>query len=421
MKKRLLAGVLILASLFLFACGNEQPDVPTTQGTQPNLTEKTVTLGAEDTALTSRIGAAIETEKSIFGLDSVSANLHFGFKSVIAGKPYFFENMYFELHLANDSGETYTHTIDEPYSSYGDCFFVIGLIEIPTVLFTKESGEIYYTAKLNYLDESAASDVVTLYYAKDENSIVLSKTPITATSDVATDEAIYVGDTLSVACEERLSLTAIVPEAEFDKSSGAKIKAYYGRNYYDKTERYDISSFIITAEALGGGKTTVYTGAEDMAAQSYDRELDKRTDHGEKPLEFTLPASLFTNEEGIVKLELTAYGARGTSDHSNSIYVAYTVSKEGKVKLSAPSEDFKTYKVTMDLSGDKIEWASLFKEGVKSSYAPGELVQIKLLETTQAYTVYAGDVEAEYVGDGIYTFVMPAGDCEIEIAINPSV
>lgn len=418
MKKRLLAGVLVLASLFLFACGNEQPEVPSEQGTPPTLTEKTVTLETKDSALTSRIGAAIETEKSVFGLDSVPANLHFGFKSVIAGKPYSLEDMRFELHLENDSGETYTHTLDGSADSYLDCAFVIaiGLVEIPTVLFAKDAGEIRYTARLNYDGASAASDVVKLYYAKDENSIVLSKTPIASTSDIVSDEAIYVGDTLSVANEERLSLTALIPEAEFDKSAGAKVKAYYGRNYYDKTERYEISSFVITAEALGGGKTTVYTGEEDMAAWSYDRELDKRTEHDQKPLEFTLPASLFTNDRGIIKLELTALGEGGTADYSNSIYAAYTVSKDGKVKLSAPSEDFKTYGVTMDLSGDKVEWASLLKEGVKSSYAAGETVQIKLLETTQSYTVYAGDVEAEYVGDGVYTFVMPAGDCEIKIS-----
>ncbi len=416
MKKRLLAGVLVLASLFLFACGNEQPEVPSEEGTPPTLTERTVTLEAKDSALTSRIGAAIETEKSVFGKDSVSANLHFGFKSVIAGKPYSLENMHFELYLENDSGETYTHAVDGSADSYLDCAFAVGLIEIPTVLFTKDAGEIHYTARLNYPDASAASDVVKLYYAKDESSIVLSKTPIKATSDVATDEAIWVGDTLSVAYEERLSLTALIPEAEFDKNAGAKVKAYYGRNYYDKTERYGISSFIITAEALGGGKTTVYTGDEDMAAWSYDRELDKRTESGEKPLEFTLPASLFTKDGGIIKLELTAFGEGGTADRSNSVYAAYTVSKDGKVKLSAPSEDFKTYKVTMDLSGDKVEWASLLKEGAKSSYAPGELVEIKLLETTQVYTVYAGDARAEYVGDGVYTFVMPAGDCEIRIS-----
>ncbi len=308
MKKRLLAGVLILASLFLFACGNEQPEAQNPDAKTPDTpdsgaVENVFKIGFDsDLGPDTRLRTFISSDVSEFDINSVALDLNYGLCAGNYLERLNFELPSYELILSNDEGfsqvietpdlpltanyEKKSYSCREVYAAvkngeyYYECFIPAERTEIPEEFFGKSAGSL--TLKLIGIKDEKRyeSNSATVYYAKTDEKIRIAETELDAIEGTE-NTGFSVGYKLERAPDSRFRIAAEIENGQSAEGNILKLKLSAGVYRHDEYESYVSDTEKATLQILiwkgGDGYPDYYNFERDIFSEEYACTFDEKT------------------------------------------------------------------------------------------------------------------------------------------------
>ncbi len=326
MKKRLLASVLIWASLFLFACGNEQPEAQAPEAETPDTpdsgtVENVVKIGFEsDLGPDTRLRTFISSDVSEFDINSVALDLNYGLCAENYLERRNFELPSYELILSNDEGfsqvietpdlpltanyEKKSYSCREVYAAVknGEYYYEVlaptERTEIPEEFFGKSAGSL--TLKLIGIKDGKRyeSNSATVYYSKTDEKIRIAGTELDA-AEGTENTGFSVGYKLDRAPDSRFRIAAEIENGQSAEENILKLKLFAGIYRHGEYESYISDTEKATLEILiwkGDGYPHYYKFERDIFSEEYACTFDEKTGqyvfNYSEPLELEIPTYL---------------------------------------------------------------------------------------------------------------------------------